>query len=39
MRIYEKEFGEKLTRQEAYGRFLHLINVLLIVFYPPRDEQ
>jgi hypothetical protein len=34
---YKKEFGEDLTDQEAYEAFSHLVNVLRLLFYTPKN--
>lgn len=32
--LYKKEFGEELSNEEALERFLRLINVVRIVYFP-----
>ena len=33
-KIYEKEFGEKISHKEAYDKFLRLVNFMRAIYYP-----
>ena len=41
--VYFKEFGEKLTRQEAFEKALRLINLIRVITrprpWPPEKEE
>ena len=39
-RIYLEEFGEQITRKEAYDKFLRLVNFMRVILYPiPEKEE
>jgi hypothetical protein len=38
-KIYLKEFGEKITRKEAYDKFLRLVNFMRVILYPIPDKE
>jgi len=33
-RIYLEEFGEEISKEDAYDRFLRLVNLLRVILYP-----
>jgi hypothetical protein len=37
-KIYEQEFGEKISHKEAYDKFLRLVNFMRVIYYPERIE-
>jgi len=38
-KIYFEEFGEKISNEEAYNRFLRLVNFLRVILKPlPSDK-
>jgi hypothetical protein len=38
-RLYFEEFGEKISREEAYDKFLRLVNFLRAIFYPESGQE
>ena len=39
-RVYLEEFGEEISREEAYDNFFSLVNVLRIILRPvPRQDE
>ena len=33
-KIYLEEFGEEISKKEAYEKFLRLVNLLRVILYP-----
>lgn len=38
-KIYEKQFGEKISDQEALGQATNLINLMKIIYKPIEKEK
>lgn len=38
-KIYLEEFGEEISKEDAYERFLRLVNLLRAILYPRRVKQ
>jgi hypothetical protein len=38
-KIYFEEFGEEITRQQAYEKFLRLTNLVRVILLPPKANS